>query len=153
AEGLAHGSARIREQREGQPVLLDELLVRRHRIAADADHLDARVREVAELIAEGARLARAARRVVLRVEVDDQVLLPAEVGERDALPVLVVERELRRARAGAEARATSEQRFQESHRMLLVPIFARLRLAARRASPGLLGRCEARDDARVALEA
>jgi hypothetical protein len=66
--------------------------VRRRIVARHAEHDDAELLERRPVVAEAAGLLRAAGRVVLRVEVDDDVLA-GEVGERDLLAVLIGERE------------------------------------------------------------
>src|SRR6476620_5713827 len=62
---------RIGEEREGKPVLLPELRVRLLGVRADAEHDRARPLELAPLVADAARLCRAAGRVVPRIEIED----------------------------------------------------------------------------------
>src|SRR2546426_8734129 len=85
----------VGEQRERQPVLLRELRVRLARIRRDAEHHDARLLQILPEVAEPARLLGAAGRVVLGIEVDDDVLA-LEVGERDGLAARILQGELRR---------------------------------------------------------
>src|SRR5690606_17132247 len=74
APRLRDGAIRIGEQRERQLVILAEPRVRRLIVARHADHLGAGGDEVLVLIAEAASLARAAERLVLRIEVHDERL-------------------------------------------------------------------------------
>src|SRR5262249_40398621 len=84
----------IGQEREVQLVLALELAVRRERVAAHAEHHDALLLERGLVVAEGARLARAARRVVLRVEVQHHGLA-AQVLELDLAALRRLELELR----------------------------------------------------------
>src|SRR5207249_5102436 len=84
----------IGEQRERQLVLRRELLVRFAAVRRDAEDDRAGLLDVLPPVAEAARLLRAPGRVVLRIEVEDDVL-PREVLERDGLAGGVTERELR----------------------------------------------------------
>ena len=74
----------VGEQRERQVVLLLELDVRALVVRADAEHDCAARLELAPGIADPAGLSRAAGRVVLRIEVEDD-RLAAEIGQLDAL--------------------------------------------------------------------
>ena len=74
----------VREKGEGQVVLVLELDVRAHVVGRDAEHDRALALELAVDVADPARLRRAARRVVLGIEVEDD-LLAAQVGELDRL--------------------------------------------------------------------
>src|SRR5262249_40437220 len=73
---------RVAEQRKLEVVLRGELAVPLDRVARDAEHDGALLGQLLALRLEALRLARAARRVVLRVEVEDD-RLAGEVGERD----------------------------------------------------------------------
>ena len=86
---------RVGEEREGQRELVGELAVRLLVVDRDAEDRDLAALQLRPRVAEGAGLLRAAGRVVLRIEVQDD-FLALEVGELDGLPVLV----LRRERAG-----------------------------------------------------
>ena len=97
AERLRDAAVRVGQEREVQPVVGDELLVRVGAVVADADHLAARRGDLARVVAEAARLLGARRRVVLRVEVEDERLSAAEIREADALPVGGGSHEVRRA--------------------------------------------------------
>jgi hypothetical protein len=78
-------------------VVGDELLVGVGAVVADADDLAAGRGDLAGVIAEAARLLGARRRVVLRVEVQDERLLAVEIRQADPLPVGGGPGELRRA--------------------------------------------------------
>src|SRR5216683_1329648 len=60
----------VRHQREGEPVLLLELVVLLHAVLGDADHRSLDLGEVGQGIAKAAGLGGAARRVVLGIEVE-----------------------------------------------------------------------------------
>src|SRR6185369_8579609 len=83
---------RVREQGERQLVLGAELLVRRAVVGRDTEHHRPALLVGLPVVAEAARFLRTAGRVVLRIEIEDDVLA-GEVGERDLLAVLVGERE------------------------------------------------------------
>src|SRR2546427_19569 len=89
--------------------------MRRLGVGADADHLGAGVLEVLVLVAEGARFLRAARRVVLRIEVEDDRLLAAVVAEAHRAAAPVREREVGRRVADADARGAATEQVEESH--------------------------------------
>src|SRR5262249_6077130 len=91
----------VGEQVEVEAVLLLEGLVRRSVVARDTEHRDAEAAELREVVVQLARLDRAARRVVLRVEVEE-VGLPAQGLARDGLAVPVRERERGRGVAALE---------------------------------------------------
>jgi hypothetical protein len=93
---------RIGEQIDREPKLLAEALVRRDVVFTHSNDRNIRVVEI--LFACGERLAldRAARRVVFRIDVDDQPLA-FEVVERDCLAVLVLESEIDEALASSTA--------------------------------------------------
>ena len=90
-ERLGDGVVGIGEQREPESVLLGELELLRRLVRADPD--DGSAADVAEDVVEPARLLRAARRVGLRVEVDEH-LAPAQRAQRHLLVVLVGEVEV-----------------------------------------------------------
>ena len=92
AELLRDGVIRIDEQRERELVLRGELLVALLVVGGDPQHHRAALLEGGVLVAEVARLGGAARRVVLRVEVDDDVL-PLEVAQLHGAAALVLQRE------------------------------------------------------------
>ncbi len=77
---ISHRTRGIRQQRKGQLVFLGEGLVRQAVIHAHAHHLRTQRRELRQIVAEGAGLAGAARRIVLGIEVQHHPL-PAPVGE------------------------------------------------------------------------
>src|SRR5262249_54910972 len=110
---LPDGAAAVREQGERQPVFGCELPVRLRRVGADADHLGARVLEVLVLVPERARFLRAAGRVVLRIEVEDDGL-PTELAQPDRLPGPIGEREVRRPFADLDA-ATGREEVEQAH--------------------------------------
>src|SRR5207253_8801392 len=112
---LAHGTASVSEQDERQVVLRGEFLVRRRGVGADADHLGARVLKVLVLVAEGARFLRAARRVVLRVEVEDDRLPAAVVAQPHGAVARVREREVGRRVPDADAGGAAAEQVEESH--------------------------------------
>src|SRR5262245_33661658 len=91
-----HLAVGVGEQREGEFVLRDELLVRFRAVGAHAEHGDAELLERGQVVAEATGLLGAAGRVVPRIEVEQHVLLAGEVGERHGLAVLVAQRERRR---------------------------------------------------------
>src|SRR5882757_2368625 len=72
-EQLAGLLVAVREQREGELFLRDELVVRFHAVARNTDDVDACLAERAVQIPEILAFARAAARHVLRIEVDDQL--------------------------------------------------------------------------------
>jgi len=75
----------IGEEREVELMFVAELLVALHRIDGDAEDDGVGFGDVRFVIAKVARLGRAARRVVLRIEVQDHVLA-AELLERHFFP-------------------------------------------------------------------
>ena len=85
----------VGDEVERQLVLGDELLVAGGAVAAHAEHLVAQREEALVVVSEVARLGRAARRTVLRVEVEHQ-LLPLEVTKFNDIPILVRALEFRR---------------------------------------------------------
>src|SRR5437899_9950733 len=89
--------------------------MRRLGVGAHADHLGAGVLEVLVLVAEGARFLRAARRVVLRIEVEDDRLLAAVVAEPHRATAPVREREVGRRVADADAGGAATEQVEESH--------------------------------------
>src|SRR5206468_3306773 len=111
----AHGAARVGEQDERQVVPGGELLVRRRGVGADADHLGASVLEVLVLVAEGACFLRAAGRVVLRVEVEDDRLPAAVVAQPHRAAARVREREVGRRVANADAGGAAAEQVEQSH--------------------------------------
>src|SRR3954449_7180883 len=94
AVGLAQRVLGVGQQRERQLVLRLELLVRGDGVGADAEHLRARALELAPGVADAAGLARAAGRVVLGIEVEDD-RLAAQLGEPDGLAAVGLELEVR----------------------------------------------------------
>src|SRR5205823_685137 len=84
-------------------------------VGADADHLGAGVLEVLVLVAEGARFLRAARRVVLRIEVEDDRLLAAVVAEPHRATAPVREREVGRRVPDAHTGGAAAEQVEESH--------------------------------------
>src|SRR3954452_22508644 len=93
AVGVRHAVALIREQREGEAVLVGEGAQLADRIGRDAeDHPVCRL-VVGGVVTDAAGLRRAAWRVGLQVEVERHPA-PAQRGEADRLAVLVGEREV-----------------------------------------------------------
>ena len=78
---------------ERQVVLVPELDVRRLAVRGDAEDDGAGPLELRVLVANAARLCRTAGRVVLGIEVEDD-LLPAQIGKRDGLAAVALEREV-----------------------------------------------------------
>src|SRR4051794_17357089 len=94
AVGLAGGLLRVGEERERQPVLLLEARGRGLRVGADAEDDGACLAEARVLVADPARLLRAAGRVVARVEVEDD-RAAAKAGEPDEVAGVARELEVR----------------------------------------------------------
>src|SRR5207248_2039821 len=90
----------IREEREAEPVLFVERQLLHWRVGRDSDDVDAQSSEVLPGVTDRARLARAARRVGFRVEVDED-RATEEVLEPHRTSVLVEKRE----RGGPVARS------------------------------------------------
>src|SRR5205814_2831407 len=63
----------VGQQSEWQRILLLELLVRRNAVGTYSDHLRVGLAEPRKSVPEIARLFRAARGVVLRIEIEDRV--------------------------------------------------------------------------------
>jgi len=82
----------VGQKLHAQAVLLSEGLMRSGIVPRDAKDRDAEHLELGEVVGELAGFGRAARRVVLRVEVHD-VTRPFQVLCRDDLPILIGERE------------------------------------------------------------
>src|SRR5215213_6730042 len=74
AVSLGDGAVSVAQQREREVVLGDESLVRSLVVERDAENLDAGLTNGRVVVAERARLLGAARRVVLRVEVERDLL-------------------------------------------------------------------------------
>ena len=101
---------------KGSLYLVGELLVRLAAVGAHADHLGTGVLEVLVLIAEGARFLGAARRVVLRIEIEDDRLLAAVVAELDGLAGRIRKREVRRLLPGRDGGVpAARDRIEKSH--------------------------------------
>src|SRR5262245_49315668 len=112
---LAHRAAPVGEQEERQLVLGGEFLVRRLAVGADPDHLGAGVLQVLVLVTEGTGFLGAPRRVVLRVEVEDDGLLAAVVGQPDRATVPIRKGEIRRAIADVDSRIAATEKVEECH--------------------------------------
>src|SRR4051794_25323330 len=84
----------VDEQRERQVVLRFELRVRCGVLRADAEDLRSRCPELLPRVADRTRLFGTPRRVVLRIEVEDD-LLPAQVREADGVAGVGLELEVR----------------------------------------------------------
>src|SRR5690606_27789367 len=80
----AHLAILVRQQPEGKAFLLAELLVGAQAVAGDAEDDGIAAAEAADGVAECAALHRAARGVVLRIEVQDDVLAAA-IRQADAV--------------------------------------------------------------------
>ena len=72
-EELAHGLVCVSQQREREAVPGDELVVRSDAVGRDADDLRAGLPELRVQVAEGFAFPGATRRVVLRIEVHNEV--------------------------------------------------------------------------------
>ena len=92
AVGLGDLLLGVREHREGQVVLLREAFLGVDAVDADADHRGVGAAEREDVVADLAGLGGAARRAVLRVEVEHDPLA-AVVGERAPLAGLVLQLE------------------------------------------------------------
>ena len=101
---LAHLAVFIGDEREGELVFRLELVVARDRVARDADDRRLHLGEVGEIVAEGAGLRRAARGVVLWIEIEHN-LLALEVLERDLAAAIGRQCETRRLVANLETHA------------------------------------------------
>src|SRR5262249_32327601 len=112
---LAHRAAPVGEQEERQLVLGGEFLVRRLAVGADPDHLGAGVLQVLVLVTEGTGFLGAPRRVVLRVEVEDDGLLAALVGQPYRATVPIRKGEIRRAIADGDNRMAATEKVEECH--------------------------------------
>src|SRR5262245_57922673 len=86
---LAHGAARVSEQGERQFVFGRELPVRGLRVRAHADYLGTGFLERLVTVAEAASLLRTPWGVILWIEVENDGLLVAKVGEPDAFALRV----------------------------------------------------------------
>src|SRR5437763_15378653 len=89
-------------------VLGRELPVRLRGIGAGADDLGAHLLERLVVVAEGARLLRAAGRGVIRVEVENDRLLAAIVTEPHATTIAIGKREVRRRVTRPDRRGSGE---------------------------------------------
>ena len=98
---LGDGVVDVGQQREAEAVLGVELRLRRRLVGADAD--DRRVADLAEHVAEAARLRRAARRVGPGIEVHERPP-PLERRRRRAAPVLVGQGDVGGGITGSEHR-------------------------------------------------
>src|SRR5437588_1076318 len=78
AVGICHRMVGVCEEREGEFVLVCELTVRALVVERDAEDFYPAPPELSERVAETASLLRASRRVVLRVEVEHD-LLPTQI--------------------------------------------------------------------------
>src|SRR5437016_6687086 len=87
----------VREQDERQLVLFAESAVTLGPLRAHARDTEARLLDLGMQVADGARLAGAARSEVGGIEVQDQRPVAQQRAERHALPVLVRKCELRRS--------------------------------------------------------
>ena len=92
--GLQYSQVGVGDQMERQAVFGDEVLVRFGAVAADAQHLVAQGQKAFVVVAQVAGLGGAARRAVLGVEIQHQ-LLAGEVSEFHEVSVLVVPLEVR----------------------------------------------------------
>ncbi len=80
-----NGLARVGEKLEGEVVLRSEGVVRNEAVARDAEDLDVTRLQLLPAVAQAARFFSASGRVVLRVKVNEDVLLSAELGERNEM--------------------------------------------------------------------
>ena len=96
---FAQTRIRVGDEREGELLLLGELLVRLPIVAGDAEDLHALLRVPSPRVAERARFGGAARGAVLRVEVDDERVAALR---RDALRLAVLVRAGQRGRRGTD---------------------------------------------------
>src|SRR3954470_2465975 len=88
----------VRQQRELVLLLLGPGALGVHRVAGDAHELDVRVLAHADVVAQLAQPPGADAAERERIEDEDDIPLPREVPEPHDLPVLVLEREIRRRR-------------------------------------------------------
>ena len=91
----------VGQQREVQRILLHELRMALFVVGADAEYRDRELPEAGKIVAEGAGLARAAGRIVLRVEVQ-HVALALERGAVDDVAGVARQGEIRGLVAGLE---------------------------------------------------
>lgn len=83
----------IGEEREGQAVFSDEILMNPPRVGADAEQLKIGGAEVGKLVAEVANFRRAGGSVVCRIEKQDD-LFAAKIGEPNRLAILILNLEI-----------------------------------------------------------
>lgn len=95
------GSVGIAKQREWKIVLLGKISVLFDVVEADAQDLNVALIEVVDLVAEPATLSRSARRVGLGIK-PEYYLAPPQFRERDLLPFVARESEIRRWFANLE---------------------------------------------------
>jgi hypothetical protein len=96
----------VGEERERESVLAPKLRVPAGTVRADAEHDGAALLELAPRIADPTGLARAAGRVVLGVEIENDRRAP-QGGERDLLTGVARQREVRRRCTFIDHRASS----------------------------------------------
>src|SRR5262249_8458095 len=101
AVGLADLAVLVGGKGEGELVLLLELVVAGDAVAAEADHHGVALAEAREAVAEAAGLRRAAGGVVLRIEVEDD-LLPLQLRQADLAVAVGGQSEIRGLVAGLE---------------------------------------------------
>ena len=82
------------------------------RLIFSTKDLGASIGEIVLLFAIGAVFGCAAGRVVFGIEVDDDALFAAKIGQANRLAVLIVEREVRRFCADSQARTSADQRIE-----------------------------------------
>src|SRR3984893_1954093 len=112
AVGASNAAVGVEQQRKGQTVLPDKSLVRLGRIDAASEHRDPGGLKARVAVAEGAGLFRASGRVVLGIEVEDQ-LAAMEVSETDRRELVAADHlamEIRRGRANREHRRARDPR-------------------------------------------
>src|SRR5487761_1218095 len=91
---LDHEAVGVREEGEGELVLLAEGAVARRALWADARDSQAGGIELGVQVPDLAGLARAARREIGRVKVEDERTVPQQIAERGRLAVRVRQGEL-----------------------------------------------------------
>src|SRR6185369_202782 len=101
AIGLGDLAFLVGGEGEGQLVFLLELVMAGHAVAAEADDDGIALAEAGEAVAEAAGLGRAARGIVLGVEIKDDLLAP-QLGEGDLAAAVGRQREIGGLVAGLE---------------------------------------------------
>lgn len=93
----------IGQETEREAMLLSEPAMTDNAVRAHADDSGARPDELVMIVAEPTSLRRATRRVVPRIEVEDEAALRQQLAERRRFAVLIGQREFRDTVAGLQA--------------------------------------------------